>query len=48
MDDRRTLVPVIAEAAAAVFEKGDWKSLGYKTAAESLIQGHPRLLRSLQ
>ncbi|WP_300318745.1 abortive infection family protein [Idiomarina sp.] len=48
MDDRRKLVPALAEAAAAVFEKGDWKSLGYKTGAENLIQGHPRLLRSLQ
>jgi AbiJ N-terminal domain 5/Abortive infection C-terminus/HEPN domain len=48
MEKRRKLVPAISEAISRVFDKGDWKSIGYTTGCEDLIQNHPRLLRSLQ
>ena len=48
MEQRRKLIPVISEAISKTFDKGDWKSIGYATENEDLIQNHPRLLRSLQ
>lgn len=48
MTDRRILIPAIAKAATATFEKGDWKSIGFETGADDFVQEHPRLFRSLQ
>lgn len=48
MEQRRKLIPVISEAISKTFDKGDWKSIGYATENEDLIQNHTRLLRSLQ
>jgi len=48
MEKRRKLIPAISEAISKTFDKGDWKSIGYATGSENLIQGHSRLLRSLQ
>ncbi len=48
MEQRRKLIPVISEAISKTFDIGDWKSIGYATESEDLIQNHPRLIRSLQ
>jgi len=48
MEQRRKLIPAISEAISSVFDKGDWKAIGYATGSEDLIQNHSRLLRSLQ
>lgn len=47
MEQRRVLIPVISEAISKTFDKGDWKSIGYATENEDLIQNHSRLFRSL-
>lgn len=47
-DVRRKLVLSLQKAILDDFSEGDWKEIGYQTATDDWIGGHPRLLRSLR
>lgn len=41
------LILVLKQAIVSEFNSGDWRELGYLTSCSQVINGHPRLLRSL-
>ena len=45
--ERRQQILVLAKAIQAAFSSSEWTEVGYLTATDHYIDGHPRLLRSL-
>ncbi len=45
--DRGKIVLALKRAIAATFNKARWLELGYMTNTQDIVEGHPRLLRSL-
>ena len=48
MPDRRRAILLFSKAIVAKFSSSEWTELGYLTETDEWIDGHPRLLRSLQ
>lgn len=44
---KNKLILALKRAIAATFDDGKWRELGYLTDSIEIIEGHPRLLRSL-
>jgi hypothetical protein len=45
--ERRQQILVLAKAIEATFSSSEWTEVGYLTGTDQYIDGHPRLLRSL-
>src|SRR5687767_158642 len=45
--DQGKVVLAFKRAIAATFDKGKWLELGYLTSTQDIVEGHRRLLRSL-
>lgn len=45
--NRNKVILAFKRAIEATFDDGEWRELGYLTDSISIIEGHPRLLRSL-
>lgn len=45
--ERRQQILALAKAIQATFSSSEWTEVGYLTATDQYIDGHPRLLRSL-